>query len=206
LAVLENYFEYPPAIFVILRTRMNLPHYSMLLRSGAAVFAVTLASCTLLGPSYDATTSDRLNDLALRTRSVLDEARAGRLSPARSEAFLHEGVGIIGSLEARAGSSRLDRDLAELKGGFQQVLNRGTPIRPADGPILLGPLAKLQTEYGILTVSTSSDSSSSSSITDDCTTTAKEEEKKKKHKDDDCRDNDKRRRDKDDCDDKDRRR
>jgi hypothetical protein len=155
--------------------------------------AILMSGCTFFLPHYDPVAGAKVEELTIRSHTLLDEAKGGKLTVSKSERFLNESIGIVSALRAREESDGNDRQrlesLAALNGHLEMLLKRNTSLRVSDAAALGARLAEVQRRYGrvrhglgpaISTIST--DPSDSTDTTTSTTETKSPEDEKEKEK------------------------
>ncbi|MES2660643.1 MAG: hypothetical protein V4689_18600 [Verrucomicrobiota bacterium] len=98
----------------------------------AALSAFALASCTLVG-SYDPIVDRNINDVSVKTETILVEADRGELTNAEQQTYFSESIGMVRATRARSGLQNANEEetlaLKELEDRLQALADRGRPLR-----------------------------------------------------------------------------
>ena len=167
----------------------------------ALVLAVLWSGCALFTSPYDYVTTEYIRELTQRTKEVVADGNARRLTLANSRKFLRESQAQVGILRIRANETYMSDDartlLDILDRCYATLLEHRSPLRTSNTFELRSALNSLQNLAPYRPVRFSSTQVSSppedpfDSTDTDTTTTKKDDDKKRDRKDRD-RDDDKR--------------
>ena len=154
------------------------------------ICAAFLTSCALLPRSFvsvDNVAAENIRELSVRTREVVADGDAGKLSLKESRKFLRQSQAMVGVLRVRADkvasvSPETQHLYDNLDAHYGALLTQGKPLRSKTSDELITTLAALQVmvpyNSGWRSMrSSSSESSTTDTSSDTCDTTEKDKKK-----------------------------